>query len=184
MNEVESEARKMTDKQIIIDGVDVSGCKHFKIGTCLADYLLTDMDFSEAKCELCKDCYYKQLKRKEQECEELKQYKSLFEKTRNLWNESRMNNYKLLDEIKDLKDSLKRTICQSECYKHKEAEKLKQTLTKIKEIAERNHKTKEELFKIRHSRLTKFSMGALNGRHNLASEILQKISEYEVENDR
>lgn len=63
----------MTDKQIIIDGVDVSGCKHFKIGTCLADYLLTDMAFSEAKCELCKDCYYKQLKCKEQECEKLEQ---------------------------------------------------------------------------------------------------------------
>lgn len=63
----------MTDKQIIIDGVDVSECKHFKIGTCLADYLLTDMNFSEAKCELCKNCYYKQLKRKEQEYEELKE---------------------------------------------------------------------------------------------------------------
>ena len=64
----------MTDKKekIIIDGTDVSECKHFKIGTCLADYLLTDMNFSEAKCELCKNCYYKQLKRKEQECEELK----------------------------------------------------------------------------------------------------------------
>ena len=67
---------------------------------------------------------------------ELTGYKSLFEKTRNLWNESRMNNYKLLDEIKDLKDSLKRTICQSECYKHKEADKLSKTLTEIKEIAE------------------------------------------------
>lgn len=50
------------DKPTIIDGIDVSGCKHFKIGTCLADYLLTDMNFSEAKCELCKNCYYKQLK--------------------------------------------------------------------------------------------------------------------------
>lgn len=61
--------------------------------------------------------------------------------------------------------------------------KLKQTLTEIKEIAERNHKTKEELFKIRHSRLTKFSMGALDGRHDLASEILQKISECEGNNE-
>ena len=61
----------MADKQIIIGGVDVSGCKHFKNATCIADYLLTDMNFSEAKCELCKNCYYKQRKRKEQECEEL-----------------------------------------------------------------------------------------------------------------
>ena len=62
----------MTDKQIIIDGVDVSGCEHYKNRTCIADYCLTDMPFSEAKCELNSNCYYKQLKRKEQECEELK----------------------------------------------------------------------------------------------------------------
>lgn len=58
-----------------------------------------------------------------------------------------------------------------------ENDKLKQTLTEIKEIVSKNYKTEEELFKIRHSRLPKFSMGALNGKHNLASEILQKISE-------
>ena len=68
----------MENKEIIIDGTDVSECKHFKIGTCLADYLLTDMNFSEAKCELCKNCYYKQLKRKEQECEELKKQIEIF----------------------------------------------------------------------------------------------------------
>ena len=64
----------MTKKQIIIDGVDVSGCKHFKNATCIADYLLTDMNFSEAKCELCKNCYYKQLKRKEQALNEIEKY--------------------------------------------------------------------------------------------------------------
>ncbi len=63
----------MTDKQIIIDGVDVSGCKHYKNRTCIADYCLTDMPFGEAKCELNPNCYYKQLLRKEQECEDLKE---------------------------------------------------------------------------------------------------------------
>ena len=62
----------MTDKQIIIDGVDVSGCKHYKNRTCIACYCLTNMPFGEAKCELNPNCYYKQLKRKEQECERLK----------------------------------------------------------------------------------------------------------------
>lgn len=68
----------MTDKQIIIDGVDISGCE--KQGetiagiTCgngerirLANEIIT-------KHKLCKDnpnCVYKQLARKEQECEEL-----------------------------------------------------------------------------------------------------------------
>ena len=63
----------MTDKEIIIDGIDMSGCKHYKNRNCIADYCLTDMPFSEAKCELNPNCYYKQLKRKEQEFEKYKQ---------------------------------------------------------------------------------------------------------------
>ena len=62
----------MTDKQIIIDGVDVSGCSYYQHNMCTA----TKDDYGD--CSLCcqdydmNDCYYKQLKRKEQECEELK----------------------------------------------------------------------------------------------------------------
>lgn len=70
-------------------------------------------------------------------------------------------------------------------YKGYELDKLinyKQAIEKIKEIAEKNHKTEEELFKIRHSRLPKVSMGVLNGKHNLASEILQICDE--VNDDR
>lgn len=55
----------MTDKQIIIDGVNVAECKDFFENEC----------FNGEKFRWCKDnkdCYYKQLKRKEQECEELK----------------------------------------------------------------------------------------------------------------
>ena len=70
----------MTDKQIIVDNVDVSKCDHvyartslFKEKTlvqCSAFFLE-----NEDSCCDCSDnpnCYYKQLKRKEQECEELK----------------------------------------------------------------------------------------------------------------
>ena len=56
----------MTDKeQIIIDGVDVAGCKYFNRfrNICHNKNLCCD-------CEKNQDCYYKQLKRKEQECEE------------------------------------------------------------------------------------------------------------------
>ena len=67
----------MTDKQIIIDGVDVSGCKYY-----IADngvqyngcYELTDICECNKEDDFCDDnpnCYYKQLARKEQECEEL-----------------------------------------------------------------------------------------------------------------
>lgn len=62
----------MTDKEIIIDGVDVSGCFHYKNQSCIADYLLTDQDFSNAKCAYSPNCHFKQLQRKTQECEELK----------------------------------------------------------------------------------------------------------------
>lgn len=63
----------MTDKEVIIDDVNVAGCEAYfhdtwhNMSHCLDRY-------SEIKCE-CEDypnCYYKQLQRKEQECEKLK----------------------------------------------------------------------------------------------------------------
>lgn len=65
------------NKPIIIDGVDVSKCGFFH----LKEYGSTDchiaLAFSEEydgciKCELNPNCYFKQLARKTQECEELK----------------------------------------------------------------------------------------------------------------
>lgn len=68
----------MTDKEIIIDGVDVGECDHLKY-----DHIGCDID--ETYC-LGSDCYFKQLKRKEQECEKLKKeingYKIISEQIR------------------------------------------------------------------------------------------------------
>ena len=65
----------MIDKQIIIDGVDVSGCEWF--GQIDLDINVICTSNSPKKCNTyCKDisnCYYKQLVRKEQECEKYKQ---------------------------------------------------------------------------------------------------------------
>ena len=62
----------MTDKQIIIDGVDVSRCSYGEIEKsifkCSCEYNIRSASM------FCKDnpnCYYKQLKHKEQECETL-----------------------------------------------------------------------------------------------------------------
>ena len=57
----------MTDKQTIIDGVDVAGCKYFNRfrNICHNKNLCCD-------CEKNQDCYFKQLQRKTAECEELK----------------------------------------------------------------------------------------------------------------
>lgn len=112
----------MTDEQKIIDVVDVSGCEHlYREIDCLAH-----IDFSECcegynhsygYCPNIPNCYYKQLLRKEQECEELKK----------IINEAK--NSKL-----DLKSFLVGEAVQNE-YEQK-LKQLKQTLAEIKEIAE------------------------------------------------
>lgn len=70
----------MTDKQIMIDNVDVSECEHAFVHTSLfkektlvqcSAFFLENED-SCCECSDNPNCYYKQLKRKEQECEELK----------------------------------------------------------------------------------------------------------------
>ena len=69
----------MTDKQIIIDGVDVSGCKHYKHNDKNSGWsgcASKDEEHIHSANPLCcekKDCLYKQLKAKEQECEGLGQ---------------------------------------------------------------------------------------------------------------
>ena len=68
----------MTDKQRIIEGVDISKCKHYDevFNYCDQSYLgeggLLKNTKNPKRCECSPNCYYKQLKRKEQECEELK----------------------------------------------------------------------------------------------------------------
>lgn len=69
----------MADKeQIIIDGVDISRCEHWNIAT---QCELSQLPESSYKL-LCKDnpdCYFKQLARKTQECEELKKRATIAE---------------------------------------------------------------------------------------------------------
>lgn len=63
----------MTDKEIIIDGVNVAGC------TFLDDYSKSmcngfrgdNSGFHQGHCIQNRNCYFKQLQRKEQECEDL-----------------------------------------------------------------------------------------------------------------
>lgn len=63
----------MTDK-VIIDGVDVSRCEHYLNKECLCQYNEIDgRIFKLYRCDTFENCYYKQLQRKEQECEELKE---------------------------------------------------------------------------------------------------------------
>ena len=111
----------MTDKQIIIDGVDVSGCKKYEHEIVRCNATLKNMCFCGGRCTDKKnaDCYFKQLKRKEQECEELKK---------------NVEHWKM--EYKEAKakgewtyDLVKKRLCE-------QLDQLKQTLAEIEEIAE------------------------------------------------
>ena len=67
----------MTDKEIIIDGVDVSGCCQY-MPRHMEDYDIDTLDYCKYHFKPCKDvdvkyCYYKQLKQKERECQRAEQ---------------------------------------------------------------------------------------------------------------
>ena len=60
----------MTDKQIIIDGVDVSGCEFYwqEKALCNNGNLVSD-------CQENKDCLYKKYKRKEQKLKNIEEFR-------------------------------------------------------------------------------------------------------------
>ena len=63
---------------MIIDGVDVSGCKYFDCGykECKAEYYVR-YGYEIEKYDSCREnpnCYFKQLKRAEQKLEKIKEY--------------------------------------------------------------------------------------------------------------
>ena len=66
----------MTDKQIIIDGADVSKCKYFDCNykECKAEYYVRH-GYEIVKYDSCREnpnCYYKKLKRAEQKLDKIK----------------------------------------------------------------------------------------------------------------
>ena len=142
----------MTDKQIIIDGCEFqSDCIEYKdisylkiMPICVIHELSIACHDKVNKCKYYK--LYKQLQAKEQECEELK------------------------DEIKHYKQIAQYHGNLSVKYTNKSA-RYKQTLTKIKDIAEENIRIAD--------------LEGLNGvyRRGLAEQILQKISDCEENND-
>lgn len=145
----------------------------------LKDEILHLRKDGNKSCAYCID-----LIEKEKQLDKIKQERKALERAYLATNELLEETTKKCTGLKTENDELKHQLEDVDTLvneKESLIDKCLQTLTEIKEIVNKNYKTEEELFKIRHSRLPKFSMGALNGRHNLASEILQKISECEVE---
>lgn len=178
----------MTDRQLIIDGVDVSGCIYYQYNMCTA----TKDNYGD--CSFCckdyemKNCYYKQLKRlefklkvteadyeaSEQECEKLKESLKVW-KYSDVQHIFKINKHEqTLTEIKEIVEPYKMTIkkicgnckkyddCHACCYK--DINCYKYTSPKTNACEEFTY-------------LDKFIPNILT------NNILQKISECEVEND-
>jgi hypothetical protein len=155
----------MTDKQMIIDGVNVLNCGHysqFEGETENACYVIQktfigkeEISKEYCSCETNSNCYYKQLKRKEQECERLRKEIRLYDciekwgtkechcACRYLGNEFCDDADKKIKQLKAENEELKKiNKANAKSYeKHwYKLEKYKQALQEIKEIAEEYQK--------------------------------------------
>jgi vacuolar-type H+-ATPase subunit I/STV1 len=189
----------MTDKQII----DGEQCEYLRdTGLCRLTYCFTEKSYD---CSMCKDnpnCHYKNWQRKEQECEELKDEILHLRKEGNkscaycadlIAKEQEFDQLKAENEVlekvnKSNQEKIKKLNEQleEEFIKHQygqealffEMEDYKQTLQEIKEIAERD---KEFCIKCNGDKEIDCVDCTDGGRALLAKQILQKISECEVE---
>ena len=121
----------MTDKEIIDDGVDVSGCNCFIEKMNFPNNLEGGYYNQNNLCEcgvqgvesypfFCRDnpnCHYKQLKRKEQECELLKEDEKYLlnvidhlQKQKNEWEEKYNDLGQDFDQLKAENEDLRRSI--------------------------------------------------------------------------
>ena len=161
----------MTDKQIIIDGVPVQDCCYFDYEN---DGYKDSCYIHQNECS-AQNCYYKQLKRKEQECEELQERAAsiIYSLTGGRLSYSTYTlegcEQAYHDQLEiDVERATKELQEENETLKQ-EVNKYKQALDEIKMIAEENIRIAD--------------LEGLNGvyRRGLAKQILQKISEYKGE---
>ena len=143
----------MTDKQIIIDGVDVSGCIYYDANADKESYFLHDCEKEHAPCWSCSSmpsCLYKKYKRKEQECEELQSHFKQIDESNKILYQEKCELLQQLDQLKAENERFKVNKHQY-CFAYDETcltgnekcvyytcgfksiLKLKQTLTEIKE---------------------------------------------------
>lgn len=195
----------MENKEIYIDGVDVSGCDCYCDGKCLCEYNEINRKIIRYySCNKFPNCYYKQLKAKEQECERLKK---IIDEAKNskldlksfLVGEAIQNEYEQqLDQLKAENEGLKKIIERLDVPKHEvidmdialENEKLKQALTEIKPILELYaiSKVGEEqadgTYKFSGRYVESNGLVCINYDPRPAKQALQKISECEATNER
>ena len=94
----------MVDKPTIIDGVDISKCNYFDCDSkeCKAEYYVR-YGYEIVKYDNCRenpDCYYKQLKRKEQALDEIEEY--LDAQQRYFYDEDYRNLLDIINKAKEI----------------------------------------------------------------------------------
>lgn len=154
--------------EVIIDGCNTLKERKFIIHT--DKYSIGEDGLIDKKIPFADICYdlALQLQRAKAELEELKKYKRykfLFEKAKEMKEQTDKWAKECLKENEDLKDSLKRTVCQAECFRYKETEKYKAENERLK--AE-NEKLKKALEDIRKELLEKSSGNSMEKRNSLA----------------
>ena len=176
----------MSEKEII----NVSDCEFYGYdGVCK----LYSGSICSKDCSNYPNCYFKQLKRKEQKCERLKE-----EIKTNGFGCFNIEMSEQLDQLKADNDTLRQFLSkeplalqalQSAYSSYKKSadvfyemvKQYKQTLTDIKEIAEEEIECKT--YEIENDCFNKTRCKALNEHIDFTKQILQKISQCEVEND-
>ena len=168
----------MTDKEIIIDGVDVSECEHQYYKKCKIDYEEWNNEIIRYnECQNNPNCHFKQLKRKEQECERWK--KANDEKNELLAKmgcptvaTAKRNVFTLQQQLDQLKA---------------ENEELRRSMTKIFAClikANRTNKIVDTLWVDSITTLWDYialTLGIEGDQTQIEEQILQKISEYKGE---
>ena len=193
----------MTDKQIIIHGVDVSGCD--RLNTFPMQYgepheiCLTSLEQWGGQEKYCKDrpnCYYKKWQRKEQECERLKKWLPIvtrlenefenFEKAKAIDYKSYIEQIFIeLDKLKAENDELRKNLVDkhtSRCFRlvtHREFDKL---IMETVQLRQENKKLKQTLTEIKEIAEHFYKTGFLRTNNNcilinnhLCVETLDKI---------
>ena len=185
----------MTDKQTIIDGIDVSKCKYFDsyCKECKAEYY-TRYGYEIVNFNSCKDnpsCYFKQLKRECQLSQEamdnyvkldnkrVKEYNELVDLYKTKEQEcERLNEYSVGFARKCQKLELDVCHLKDKNYNlQRRLDQLKQTLTKIKEIAEEQMHYLDITEAKTMIEIEYDYAGAIYNLEQRMSKILQKISE-------
>ena len=167
----------MTDKPIMIDGVDISGCEFYwrEKELCNNGNLTSD-------CQENKDCLYKKYKHKEQEVQQamdnyvqldlqrVKEYNELI----NLYKAKEQECEKLKEDRERWKSNFNGKVSAIEELLQ-QLDQLKQTLAEIKEIAEVEIECKT--YEIENDCFNETRCKALNEHIDFLKQILQKISE-------